>query len=72
MARLPSLVAQAAGESGAQVAAIRDHQMRFALLDDDTPGEVAGARMRLEGQPQRIGPAILFDQRRHSHMEWAL
>jgi hypothetical protein len=63
-------VTQAAGEAGVQVAAIRDHQMRFALLDDDTPGDVAGARMRLESQAQRIGPAILFDQRQHSHMEW--
>ena len=72
MARLPSLVAQASGELGAQVTDIRGHQIRFALLDDDTPGEVAGARMRLKCQAQRIGPAILFDQKRHSHIEWAL
>ncbi|MFC7611146.1 hypothetical protein [Teichococcus aestuarii] len=45
--------------------------MRFALLDDDTPGEVTGARMRLELQLQRVGPAVLFDQRRHSHVKWA-
>jgi hypothetical protein len=28
--------------------------------------------MRLESQPQRIRPAILFNQKRHSHIGWAL
>ena len=63
VARLSSLVTQASGESGAQVANIGDHQIRFALLDDDAPWQVAGARMRLEFQPKHIGPAILFDQK---------
>lgn len=32
------------------------------MLGDDTARDMASARLRLKGPPQRVGPAVLFDQ----------